>query len=77
MKPGVDKENNWWIHVLFKTKIWFLSYVTPIFTSATTGKRLDEIFYGYKIKETKRVTSFNIYRTNYTACANSGGLQRL
>jgi GTP-binding protein len=43
-KPGVDKEKMMeeYMHYL-KMRFEFLSYVTPIFTSAVTGKRLEEI----------------------------------
>lgn len=52
-KPGVDKEKIMDEYMYYlKQKFDFLSYVTPIFTSATTGKRLDEILNtAIKIKE--------------------------
>lgn len=55
-KPGVDKEKIMDEYMYYlKQKFDFLSYVTPIFTSATTGKRLDEILNtAIKIKEERQ-----------------------
>lgn len=61
-KPGIDKEKimDEFMNYL-KLKFDFLPFVTPIFTSAVTGKRLDEILEtSIKIKDerTKRVKTW-------------------
>lgn len=61
-KPGVDKDSmmNRYINYL-QEKFDYLSYVTPIFTSAVSGKRVDEVLeVAVKIKEerSKRVKTW-------------------